>query len=571
VTGPATVALVKQVPKDDTPLGADARLLREGRAAEMNPWCRRAVAQAVRLGRCTAVSMGPPAAADVLREAVAWGAERAVHLCDPALAGSDCLVTATALAAVVRSLGPVDLVLVGHSSTDGSTGAVGPMVAELLGLPFVGPALEITLDGRTLHTTLQVEGGTQTVAVRLPAVVAVAERSCAPAKVAPKSWPDGGTVERWTTADLAGTHHARRSPTEVVGVHATPRGRRRLVFDVDRTADAVRALGAFDPGEGRGTAGAVPARPTRVDRTVLVVGDGSDEAGRRALLGEMAALACGPVVSVGTTAGDVGGWGADRQVVLDGDEPRQVVAALHGWIERAGLPWAIVGGSTWWDREVLARLAVALEAGLMSDLTGVTLRDDRLVGHKPTGNGLLADIVSHGPTQIATVRTGTLPLRVPRRSPAVPRTVVEVAAGCAVTRLHRRTDDDYDALDRADVVIGIGRGIAPDEYGELATLRAAWDAEFAATRKVTDAGWLPHSRQIGLTARGIAPRLYVAIGVSGNANHSVGVSRAGTVLAINNDPNAPIFEHCDIGIVGDWHAVVPRLVAELARPPGVRA
>jgi electron transfer flavoprotein alpha subunit len=571
VTGPVTVALVKQVPKDDTTLGADGRLLREGRAAEMNPWCRRAVAQAVRLGRCTAVSMGPPAAADVLREAVGWGADRAVHLSDPALAGSDCLVTATALAEVVRALGPVDLVLVGHSSTDGSTGAVGPMVAELLGLPFVGPALDITLDDRTLHTTLQVEGGTQTVAVRLPAVVAVAERSCPPAKLPPGSWADPSVVERWTTADLTGSHHARRSPTEVVDVHAAPRFRGRRVFDVDGTADAVRALDLLDHGDRPGTVGTVPERPARDDRTVLVVGNGSDEAGRRVLLGEMAALAGGPVVSVGTTVGDVGRWGADRQVVLDGDEPQQVVAALRGWIDRVGAPWAIVGGSTWWDREVLARLAVVLDAGLMSDLIAVTLRDVRLVGHKPTGSGLLAEIVSHGPTQLATVRTGTLPRRTPRGSTAVPVTTVAVEGGSAVTRLHHRVDDDYDALDRAEVVIGLGRGVPPDEYGDLETLRTALSAEFAATRKVTDAGWLPHSRQVGLTARGIAPRLYVAIGASGNANHAVGVSRAGTVLAINNDPAAPIFEHCDVGIVGDWRTVVPRLVAELTRARGVRA
>jgi electron transfer flavoprotein alpha/beta subunit len=90
----------------------------------MNPWCRRAVTQAVRLGaggRSTAVTTGPPAAADVLREAVACGVDDAVHLCDPALAGSDCLVTAKMLAAAIAGLGEVDLILVGRSSVDGST------------------------------------------------------------------------------------------------------------------------------------------------------------------------------------------------------------------------------------------------------------------------------------------------------------------------------------------------------------------------------------------------------------------------------------------------------------------
>ncbi|HVV23622.1 MAG TPA: electron transfer flavoprotein subunit beta/FixA family protein, partial [Pseudonocardiaceae bacterium] len=281
-----TVALVKQVPMGDRPLGADARLARDGAEAEMNPWCRRAVAQAVRLGRCTAVTMGPPAAADVLREAAAWGAERAVHLSDPALAGADCLVTARALADVVRKLGDADVVLVGHSSTDGSTGAVGPMLAEVLGLPFVGPAMEIDVDGRTLRTRLQVEGGTQTVAVRLPAVVAVAERSCQPAKVDPGWWAPADVVERWSAADLK--EDVGPSPTAVVGMRHAPRNRRRSRLDGDVAAQVKLAVAALDLDVPRAAPEPVP---TSGDRDVLVVG------GNRALLGEAATL--GRVTCVG--------------------------------------------------------------------------------------------------------------------------------------------------------------------------------------------------------------------------------------------------------------------------------
>jgi electron transfer flavoprotein alpha subunit len=96
-------------------------------------------------------------------------------------------------------------------------------------------------------------------------------------------------------------------------------------------------------------------------------------------------------------------------------------------------------------------------------------------------------------------------------------------------------------------------------------LCASLDAELAATRPVTDAGWLPHARQVGVTARSIAPKLYIAIGISGRSNHMVGVSRAATVLAINNDPAAEVFGQCDVGIVGDWRDVVPMLVDEMSR------
>ncbi len=182
-----------------------------GAVTEMNPWCRRAVAQAHRLagesgGRSTVLTMGPPAAVDVLRESLAWGVDEAVHLTDPVLAGSDCLVTARALAAAVTAIDRTDLLLVGASSVDGSTGAVGAMIAELLGLPYTGPVLEIEPeeDGTALRlrATVQHDDWTESVLVQLPAVVAVAERSCPPVKAPPETWPTADAVRHLSTADL---------------------------------------------------------------------------------------------------------------------------------------------------------------------------------------------------------------------------------------------------------------------------------------------------------------------------------------------------------------------------------
>jgi electron transfer flavoprotein alpha subunit len=125
--------------------------------------------------------------------------------------------------------------------------------------------------------------------------------------------------------------------------------------------------------------------------------------------------------------------------------------------------------------------------------------------------------------------------------------------------LSERRDDDVETLARAEVVIGVGTGVSPDEYGRLSPLAALLGAELGATRKVTDKGWAPRSRQVGITGRSIAPRLYVALGLSGKFNHMVGVRAAGTILAVNPDREAPVFGHCDIGVVGDWHEVVPLL------------
>src|SRR5262249_22707638 len=131
--------------------------------------------------------------------------------------------------------------------------------------------------------------------------------------------------------------------------------------------------------------------------------------------------------------------------------------------------------------------------------------------------------------------------------------------------LARTRDDDIEVLADARAVIGVGTGVPPESYDELEPLRTLLGAELGATRKVTDKGWLPRARQIGITGRAIAPRPFVSIGASGKFNHVIGVRAAGTVLAISPDPNALIFDSADAGIVADWREALPLLVAELER------
>ncbi|MEV5172614.1 FAD-binding protein [Streptomyces flaveolus] len=596
VTGAApalrTVALVKQVPREggSGDLGPDGRLRRTAGEAEMNPWCRRAVAQAVRLaagpgGRSSVVTMGPSRAVDVLREALACGADEALHLTDPAWAGADCLVTARVLAAAVDAHTGADVILVGRGSVDGNTAAVGPMVAELLGLPFVGAALEIDVaeeDGvRVLRTTLQSDEGLRSVQVALPAVVAVAERSCQPAKAAADTWP--GT-DRVRTLTRAGLGHAGpvRSPTRVTGSRRQARSRTPVLLSgtLEEQVECALDLWRSRTGPSAAAAPASPAVPPRrvgpSGRVIALTGP-AETAEPRALLGEAAAIAAHfgaqvtAVVQPGTDTGAFASWGADELLVLDGDAARPAVAVLHDWITAHGRPLALLGAARSWEREVLGRLAARLDSGLMSDLVAVEPRTDgtgapRLVGTKPSGQATLAEIDSLGPVQIATLRTGSLPLRTPRAvAGALPTRQVDVPPDPALQAGPLKPDGDYDALERARTVIGVGQGVDPQRYAELEPLRLLLGAELAATRKVTDTGRLPHSRQLGITARAIAPDLYLALGVSGSTRHMSGVERATTVLAVNHDPTAPVFAQCDIGIVADWAAAVRALCAALAK------
>jgi electron transfer flavoprotein alpha subunit len=215
---------------------------------------------------------------------------------------------------------------------------------------------------------------------------------------------------------------------------------------------------------------------------------------------------------------------------------------------------------------VSSRVAARLGAGLTGDAVEVDTIAGKLVAWKPAfGGQLVAAIESSSPVQMVTVRPGMLtapPLRAVTDSPIVER--IEMPARGRVRVLARTRDDDLDTLADAAAVIGVGRGVPPGEYDALEPLRTLLGAELGATRKVTDEGWLPRARQIGITGRSIAPRLFVSIGASGKFNHTVGLRAAGTVLAINPDASAPIFHAADIGIVGDWRAVLPLLVSELS-------
>jgi electron transfer flavoprotein alpha subunit len=586
-------SLAKQVPLAESLQLQDGRLVRTGLGLEMNPYCRRAVAQGVTLAResggtCTVVTLGPPTAEDVLREAVAWGADAGLHACDPAFAGSDTLATARALAGVLRAAGPFDLILLGRNSIDGETGQVGPELAELLDLPFAGGVRRLQDDGAVWRFDLEHDDGTQEVELALPAVLSVAERLCDPCKVdaAGRAAVAPARLTRVHAGELGpGPWGDAGSPTEVGATRPMEHARSMLVLDgpvatqVDEAVRMLIARGALtarpDP----------PAPPPGHDRTADRGGSGvlavlaepgrprvSEELlGAAARLGREMGAAVHALCPGPPDVAALGAAGADVVVALRGapaspaPAAEDVADALTAFI-RETAPWAVLAPSTAFGREVAGRAAAATGSGLVGDAVALSTRDDVLVAAKPAFAGaLVADIVCRSATQMVTVRPGVLPAPAPQGRRDVPVVTRAVGTRGRVRVLSDRRDDDVETLARAPVVVGVGTGVTPEEYEALSPLAAALGAELAATRKVTDRGWAPRARQVGITGRSIAPRLYVAVGLSGKFNHMVGVRAAGTILAVNQDRGAPVFEHCDVGIVGDWHEVVPLLHAALHR------
>ena len=583
-------SLAKQVPIAESLRLVDGRLVRDGVGSEMNPYCRRAVAQGVTLARetggsCTVVTLGPPSVEDVLREAVAWGADEGLHVCDQAFAGSDTLATAQALAAALRRSGPFDLVLLGLNSIDGETGQVGPEVAQLLDLPFACGVRQLEDKGSHLLLQLEHDDGTQEVEIALPAVLAVAERLCDPCKVDPagRAAVDPSRLTRLGAAQLGdGPWGLEASPTVVGETRAVEHQRTLRILagpveqQVRQAVDELARRGALSAapsaspahGSGEGAGTASPARSDHVnaDRVIAVLTEpGRPEVGRE-LLGAAASLAItlgAAVHALCPGEPDLAAGAADLVVHLEGSVAAEDVADAVTAYVRDTKPWAVLAPSTAFGREVAGRAAAATGAGLVGDAIGLSNAEGILVAAKPAFAGaLVADITCRSAVQMVTVRPGVLPAAAlhPRAASVVTRATPTRGR---VRILGEQRNDDIETLARADVVIGVGQGVAPDEYEQLSPLAAVLGAELAATRKVTDKGWAPRARQVGITGRSVAPRLYVALGLSGKFNHMVGVRAAGTILAVNSDPDAPVFEHCDVGIVGDWREVVPLLAHAL--------
>ena len=132
-----------------------------------------------------------------------------------------------------------------------------------------------------------------------------------------------------------------------------------------------------------------------------------------------------------------------------------------------------------------------------------------------------------------------------------------------VEQAHEETSGP--SIEDADVIVAGGRGLgAPEGFKLAEDLAAALGGAVAATRAVVDAGWYPYATQVGQTGKSVSPKLYIALGISGAIQHKVGMQNSGTIVAINKDPNAPIFDFADFGIVGDLNQIVPKL-AELVR------
>jgi electron transfer flavoprotein alpha subunit len=267
--------------------------------------------------------------------------------------------------------------------------------------------------------------------------------------------------------------------------------------------------------------------------------------------------------------------GADR--VLLAESPgleaysTEAHAAVLAEAIRTRQPRLVLLGATVRGRDLAPRVAARLGLGLTGDAIELDVdAEGRVRQLKPAfGGAVVAPILSHTRPEMATVRPGVLPAARPddARRAGIEALAVPVVASRVRVTAARALEGAAEAvdLDEAEVVLGVGRGVgSATAVAPILELAAKIGAGVAATREVTDAGWLPRQHQVGLTGRSIAPRLYLALAVGGAMEHLVGVRRAGVVVAVNKNAKAPILKAADLGVVADYAALLPHLATALA-------
>jgi electron transfer flavoprotein alpha subunit len=615
------VVCVKHVP-DATDIRFDPitlNLIREGVPSIVNPFCLNALEEAIRLkerlgGKITAVAMGPLQAQEGLREALAMGADRAVMVSDREMAGADTLATSYTLwrsIATIAQADPFDLILTGKVAIDGETGQVPPGLAVRFNIPIISNVTKIEqvdLKSRSIVAKHRFDDGIETVQASLPAVLTITDEANKPRKFTIEGMLNAKrtNIEVWDKKAINADSNLlglKGSPTIVKKVFPPPGRKQGEVFDGNADPKAAAKwllqnlirVNAFGP---------PPPKPAETVSELTKEKGKIENSGKYGevwvfvehlhgipsqvsweLLGEGKRLAeiygtkLGAIIignNVRHIAKESFVHGADKAYLVEDERLEnyrtQPYAVAMEEAVRKFKPEALLVGGTIRGRDLAGSAATFLGTGLIADCTGLDVDTETgtFMGTRPDyGGNLMSTIIcpKDRPT-MASVRPRVMKSLPPEKERD--GEIINVDPSLKPSDINTQVMD-FVPIEKADVrledaqvIVSGGRGLgAAKNFQIIEELAKTLQAQVGASRAAVRAGWISHEHQVGQTGFTVRPRLYIAVGISGAIQHIVGIMNVDYIVAINRDPEAPIFKMADFGIVGDLFKVVPALIDEL--------
>ncbi len=551
------LVFVKQIPDvNDIKFDENTkRIIRSGVKLMINSFDKKAVEEAVRLKEkynyeTYVATMGPPQAADVLKDSMKMGIDHGILISDKNFGGSDTYITSKILSEVVRIIKP-DLVLTGKYSLDGETSQVPPEIAYLSKYNFKSSISGIEINNNAVITRDE-DNGINTMEIELPAVLSVSEKINRA-----RSVPDVPLKEDIKIYDSSTIQNinGRDSPTEVIDTYGMDSYRKNEIIDFNKFLDIM------------GSVKNISAKINSYkklydyDSDEIFLGLAIDDSVTARQIASKIAEINGKkmkIVIIGNVEPeDLDGMACHEYIYLKNSDNLYISEYVINYIKNNGVKH-ILCPSNLNGRDISSYIAASLGLGLTADCVDVSIEDDKMIQHKPSfGGGIIAVIRSKTSPDIATVRKGMFKIKYESYDYFV--NIMNATKMEKVRHIsYENIDSRFNKLN-TNIIFGIGTGIKRDHVNRLIEIADKMHASIGATRKIVDMHLIPRQFQIGLTGVSISPELYIAIGISGADNHIVGTRYPEKIIAVNNDREANIFRHSDYGLIMDSSEFIDKL------------